>query len=463
MKRTLLIAIFLTIQPVLGATLVVNQTTPCTTGDAYYNSIQNAIDNASSGDRIVVCNGTYYEVLTIDKDNLTIEGYNKPIISASKNPNNNVVTIYGNYTTIQGFVIRDAYGDNFNVYGIYMDGIKSCNIKDVEIVNITAINDYNAVGIVAEDVEDITIENVKIRDIYAEADGWGDGIDAFGTDITIRNYEIKNLTGWSWAIWLEGSNIIVDNGVIEDLMSTYEDVAGIVILGSNGLVRNFRIHNLTAPTSVGVYGGNISNVEIRDGKIWNLQGESYGIYDGIMSNEKIPTISRSTGIVETDTIRIQLLGNNNLIDNVEIFNCLYGIVFGVSNTNKIRNCYIHDNGHGIYLYSSSYNTIERNIIENNTLADTGIYISSGSNDNEIHENCFINNYPQAYDDGSNNNWDRNYWDPPIDTIPGSANSRDNDPLPYCPCFPKVPMLNTLSLAILVISLVTVALLRLRRL
>jgi|GEM_PF-6266472 len=45
LKRKLLIAIFLTIQPVLGAMLVVNQTTPCTTGDAYFNSIQNAIDN----------------------------------------------------------------------------------------------------------------------------------------------------------------------------------------------------------------------------------------------------------------------------------------------------------------------------------------------------------------------------------------------------------------------------------
>ena len=213
-------------------------------------------------------------------------------------------------------------------------------------------------------------------------------------------------------------------------MSINGGVAGISIWRSNGYVRNFRIHDLNAPSSAGVVYEE-ANVEIRDGKIWDLYGESYGIYDGIMSNEKIPTISRSTSIVETDTVRIQVFTSGSLIDDVEIFNCLYGIYLNDSKWNKIRNCYIHDNGHGIYLYNSSYNTIERNIIENNMLVDTGTHIKSGSY-NEIHENCFINNYPQAYDDGSNNNWDRNYWDPPIDTIPGSANSRDNDPLPYCP-------------------------------
>ena len=96
------------------------------------------------------------------------------------------------------------------------------------------------------------------------------------------------------------------------------------------------------------------------------------------------------------------------------------------------------------------------------MVDTGIHISSGSNNNEIHENCFINNEPQAYDDGENNNWDRNYWDPPIDVIPGSAGSKDCDPLPYCPCIPKVPTLNVFGLAILTISLIVVGILGLRR-
>jgi len=145
----------------------VYQTDPCETGDAYFNSIQEAINSAKPGDRIVVCNGTYYEVLTIDKDNLTIEGYNKPIISASKNPNSNVVTIYGNYTTIQGFVIRDAYGDNFNVCGIYMNDTKSCNIKDVEIVNITAVEDYFAAGI-AGGIIDITRSDDIITIIHGK-------------------------------------------------------------------------------------------------------------------------------------------------------------------------------------------------------------------------------------------------------------------------------------------------------
>ena len=45
----------------------------CPNGTTYYETIQEAIDDASSGDQINVCRGTYYENVDVDKG-LTLEG-----------------------------------------------------------------------------------------------------------------------------------------------------------------------------------------------------------------------------------------------------------------------------------------------------------------------------------------------------------------------------------------------------
>jgi len=47
-------------------TLVVNQTDACTTGDLYFSTISDAVMNASAGDTIIVCPGTYYENVDVD-------------------------------------------------------------------------------------------------------------------------------------------------------------------------------------------------------------------------------------------------------------------------------------------------------------------------------------------------------------------------------------------------------------
>ena len=48
-------------------------------GSGDYDTIQDAVDNASSGDTIEVSAGTYDESVTIDVKNLTIEGPNAGI------------------------------------------------------------------------------------------------------------------------------------------------------------------------------------------------------------------------------------------------------------------------------------------------------------------------------------------------------------------------------------------------
>ncbi len=126
---------------------------------------------------------------------------------------------------------------------------------------------------------------------------------------------------------------------------------------------------------------------------------------------------------------------NSSIMNISVMgNCsAIGIAVFNSSGNAISNGEITNCEQGILIASGSNNTIEGNIIRNNTIV--GVCIDSGGINTEIHENCFIDNEPQAIDDGTGNNWTSNYWSPPPGgnyTIPGAAESEDSDPLDECP-------------------------------
>jgi len=161
--------------------------------------------------------------------------------------------------------------------------------------------------------------------------------------------------------------------------------------------------------------------------------------------------------------------HNNITDNT-IRGNERGICLEDAHHNTIKNNEIKDNGDGVWVNQSDNNTIEKNMIVNNTVWDTGVHLTTGSDYNEIHENCFYDNTPQAMDNGTDNNWNRNYWSPPPGIlgdfkIPGSAGSEDHNPLPYCPGKKppaKVPALTPLGLIALVGLLSVIAAMSIRR-
>ena len=80
-------------------------------GKGSYDVIQDAIDNASSGDTILVSNGTFYESLVLNKSLTLIgRGADETVIEYNENiPNQAVIRITGGNCTIQGFrVIEDT-------------------------------------------------------------------------------------------------------------------------------------------------------------------------------------------------------------------------------------------------------------------------------------------------------------------------------------------------------------------
>jgi nitrous oxidase accessory protein NosD len=146
-------------------------------------------------------------------------------------------------------------------------------------------------------------------------------------------------------------------------------------------------------------------------------------------------------------IEMSVAGNANfdptVIDNVTAVNGdAHGIWMYVINA-VISNGEIKNSGHGIWVEYSENTTITGIMIINNTEMDTGVHLTADTNNTEIHGNCFYDNEPQAWDNGTNNNWTGNYWSdwtpPGPYNISGTAKSKDNDPLDECPLKkPPVP-------------------------
>ena len=113
-------------------------------GGADYTQIQNAIDNASYGDTIFVHNGTYYEILLINRSiNLIGASPDKTIIDSQKSSEiiqNSVVLIDADNCTIKGFKIIGVDVPS-NIIGI------NVNASNNIISNNIILNNYQGVYI----------------------------------------------------------------------------------------------------------------------------------------------------------------------------------------------------------------------------------------------------------------------------------------------------------------------------
>jgi hypothetical protein len=125
----------------------------------------------------------------------------------------------------------------------------------------------------------------------------------------------------------------------------------------------------------------------------------------------------------------------NIAGNDEAYGILMIPAINVSFlTGELTNC-----GHGVWLEYGEDNRIEGFIIRDNTLFDTGVHLETDTSNTTVARNCFYNNVLQAWDNGTNNIWIGNFWEPepgePGDLpylIQGNALSRDTAPLTYCP-------------------------------
>jgi parallel beta-helix repeat protein len=318
-----------------------------------YCQIQYAIDNASEGDEINVCNGSYIKngpVCLIDKQlNLYAGGDDPhgndnqypPIINA--NSINDTIFVIADNVTIKGFNITGSGGENTtdpasgNLYYTY-SGIRVHEDNQNCIISNNIIY-HNGVG-----VRSYRYMFIHNNIVY----------DNFDDGIKIRAGRIEN-------------NYIIHNGRQEP--GNQGDGIEIYAVGGIQIINNTIIDNHL------------------DG-IWDDTGDRHIITGNTIKN------NHQCGIDFYEAMECTI--KNNIISNGYV-----GIFINVSSSNSISNNTLSNNSIGIWFSDSSSNSIENNMISYNT--NRGIYLEASSV-NKIIKNFIWYNKVGILDYKSSNNY-----------------------------------------------------------
>ncbi len=215
-----------------------------------YTYIQDAIDDANTGDTVFVYSGTYYEHLVIDKTiNLIGEDKNETIIDGSDT--GNVVYIDANNVSINNFLIRNS-GTDYDECGIQIGYGNNLEIKNNVITDTyAAIRGFPKFSMFADN-EVSRFDEYGFWFIYAENNsiinneinnGEGDGYNIFliyssDNNSVVGNILSDNPGGWGVKITSSSGNIVINNTIVNNY-------GGVYIKGSpeNHVYHNYFVNN----------------------------------------------------------------------------------------------------------------------------------------------------------------------------------------------------------------------------
>jgi len=288
-------------------------------GSENYTKIQDAIDNASSGDTIIVFSGTYKETLTIDKQ----------------------LYLMGIEENEEGIPIIDAEGYEYAVC-INAD---SCLFQGFKVIN-SSKNDFifACIKVMSDNNE---LRNNTIMDSY-------NGI--WLTNSNNNFLSNNNISKSNFGVFLlESSN----NTIINNLINTTR----MNINSSNGGIYTWYHSN--------------NNIIFNNTLECDFNGDGIIISESLRNKISNNTISSYSTSDRNDTIfpifqygfngiLLQLYSHNNEVINNNISGYFTASQIWNSNENLFTQNYISNNLMGLYLYKSHKNIITHNNFINNT-------------------------------------------------------------------------------------------------
>ena len=400
-----------------------NNTFSSSTSISYINATSNAYGIALWNSN----NNTFSSSTFISYINATDNAYGIRLGSSNNNS-------FSSSTSIS-YIYAPKYA-----YGVSLGNSNNNNFTDTSARNVNAT--VNASGVYLMKSTNNNFTDTRVRNVSA-ADTCGVFLTGSSDNNTFDSTRIEHVdlpnNSIGVRIWGSDDNNFTDT-IMRNIQSDGKNAHSISLVNSNN--NNFDstlIEYVNArKNAIGVRLQKSSENRFTDTRIRNVQSDNKDAY-GV----RLLQNSNDNRFVETR------------IEDVNSSSNYYGFWIGDSSRNEIREGEIINCGHGVWINLGNANRIERNIIRDNTLWDTGVHLESQANNTEIHGNCFYDNVPQAMDNGTGNNWDRNFWSPPPSgpgnyTIPGTAGRKDHNPLSYCPLIPaKVPTLTPVGIIALV--------------
>jgi parallel beta-helix repeat protein len=253
------------------------------------------------------------------------------------------ITVPTDYTTIQAAINAASPGDTvFVEKGTYYENI---------VVN-----------------KRITLTGESMEGTIIDGSGSGSTVYVTGNDVVISGFTITD-GFYGIDLYYSSGNNITGNIVTNNYYDIELDYSS-----GNGIIGN----TVTANSADGIWLYSSSNNRITGNTV---TGNSYGI--GLKSSSN----------------------HNSIVENTITANSVIGIYLDSSLNNRITGNTVTPNSNtGIDLYNSNSSIITGNTV---TKSGCGIWLYSSSS-NSIYHNNFINNYWQFYSSGHPNTWDNGY-------------------------------------------------------
>ncbi len=390
MKRQLALIILLLLPGMVhvsatGRKIVVALGSSCTSGDVTYDSIQLAIDNASPGDEVIICPGTYVENVVVRKSFLKIYGYERPedVVIEAQNTSQHTFKISGASNvelynlTLKGagsqmaglylFRAREAVVRNVvtkeNFYGIYVASSSAVTLENVTAFdnddaglliensvysNLTDSESYrNKVGLVINYGDEILVKGLTSRN-----NTYGGILLKYTKNSTISRSNVK-WNGW-YGLYLQDSH--------------YNEIREV----------NSENNNMIGNGSIGIYlyQGSSNNFILNSTVVDNVYGVVLADYSVNNTLEELNLINNSIAGFYFEW------SSDNLLNSSEIRGSRYGIYFIDSSRNRVENSNLSFNSWGVIIYGvdgSHNNTIFRCRIHNNTYSGAVVEENSVGN------------------------------------------------------------------------------------
>lgn len=234
-------------------------------------SIQAAINNASSGDEIVIGTGNYTENVIITKDDLVIRsetGNPEDTVIGASNSSINALYLRAYNVTISGFKIGGAgYPD---VTGIHMAACSNCTISDNNLSE-------NYVGLSLSSSKNNTILNnsMELNEIYgihsvrsennsffnntADSNAHGIVLESNSSSNNLTGNLANSNIGYGFYLINSGNNTLNNNTAVENSMGIYVVSSNMSIISGNNVSENINYGIWFSRSNYSTIFGNIAN------------------------------------------------------------------------------------------------------------------------------------------------------------------------------------------------------------
>ena len=305
-------------------------------------TIQQAVNNASGGDTIIVRDGTYNENVDVNVYNLTIRSENGStncIVTAS-NPNDHVFEVkWTEYVNITGFTLKNAIGDERA--GISLNGVRHCNISNNNVSD-------NKVGILLKD----WCSNNMLTNNTVTNNEEGIWIEDSSNNTLTRNIMFGNTYNLG---------IYCDDGDEDDISNYIQHIDTSNTVDGRPVYYLVNQYDYQIPNGAGYVGiVNSTNITVKDQTLTN---NSQGVLIAYTSNSSIENNTLSNN---EEGIYLVNSSSNILINNTVNSNDGVGIILEDSSSNNtLANNTVSGNEEGILLEDSSNNTLTMNTMSGN--------------------------------------------------------------------------------------------------